>query len=65
MPAREKSASIVCTRCKWSALLPEDRDHSELWDAGWRWRGDPAERPLRFAPHAFVYSCPDCPPVLS
>lgn len=33
------------------------------YEAGWRWRGNPEERPLRFAPHTIVASCPNCPPV--
>lgn len=47
-----KSTSVTCSICAASALLPEDRDHSALWDAGWRWIGTD------------LTSCPTCPPVL-
>ncbi|MFE5847774.1 hypothetical protein ACFQ7N_39750 [Streptomyces niveus] len=47
------STTIACTRCKTIAELPENRDHSALWDAGWRWIGS-----------ANLFSCPGCPPLL-
>jgi hypothetical protein len=50
---REKPTSLTCTRCGTTALLPEGRDHSALWDAGWRWIGS-----------AGLFSCPSCPPVI-
>ncbi|MCA1223566.1 hypothetical protein [Streptomyces sp. 8L] len=46
-------ATITCTTCKTAAAVPEDGDHSPLWDAGWRWIG--TEK---------LFSCPDCPPLL-
>ena len=65
VPVKEKSAFLVCSRCGASACLPEDRDHSALWAAGWRWRGA-YERAgtAGFVPRCFVYSCPSCPAVI-
>ncbi|MFE2911389.1 hypothetical protein [Kitasatospora indigofera] len=48
-----KPTAIECTRCEVVADLPEDRDHSHLWDAGWRWIGTEG-----------LFSCPECPPVV-
>ncbi|MEV5238535.1 hypothetical protein AB0K89_05405 [Streptomyces cinnamoneus] len=47
-----KPTTVTCTRCTATALLPEDRNHSRLWDAGWRWIGPE------------LTSCPNRPPVL-
>lgn len=48
-----KSTVLTCTGCGTTAPVPADRDHSELWDAGWRWLGT-----------AGLFSCPPCPPVV-
>jgi hypothetical protein len=47
------TTAVTCTRCKATALLPDDRDHSGLWDVGWRWIGS-----------WNLFSCPTCPPVI-
>lgn len=56
--------SLACNSCGTTVPKPAPVEYAPLWDAGWRWTGDPSERPLRFAPHAKVYSCPACPPVI-
>lgn len=48
-----KATAVTCTLCARSALLPENRNHSGLWDEGWRWLGS-----------ANLFSCPDCPPMV-
>ncbi|WP_282795796.1 hypothetical protein [Streptomyces sp. CC224B] len=52
MSTLTRRMSIQCTACGETADLPSDRDHSALWDAGWRWIGPD------------LISCPACPPVL-
>jgi hypothetical protein len=49
-----KPMTVTCTTddCGTTANLPDDRDHSGLWDAGWRWIG------------LGCISCPACPPVI-
>jgi hypothetical protein len=51
--ARTRSTFLTCTNCQATAELPEDRNHSGLWDAGWRWIGTWE-----------LFSCPGCPPVI-
>lgn len=53
MPSHWRSLDITCTNCGTAAALPEDRDHSGLWDAGWRWIGS-----------LDLFSCPGCPPAV-
>lgn len=63
--AREIRAALTCGNCGATAAAPPNgEDYRSLWDEGWRWRGDPAEQPLKFAPKRFVFSCPDCPSVI-
>ncbi|MDQ1041477.1 hypothetical protein QFZ75_007979 [Streptomyces sp. V3I8] len=50
------------TGCQTTAPRPADCQWAPLWDAGWRWRSDPAECPLRLAPRSTLYSCPAHPP---
>lgn len=56
-------AALTCDSCAAAVPLPPELDYAPLWDAGWRWRGA-EEKPARFAPRAFLVSCPDCPPVI-
>lgn len=53
---------VACSTCTASAPVPDDGDHSPLWDAGWRWIGH-CEGPPKIAPTTHRYSCPACPPV--
>ena len=46
--------TLTCTRCEASAEVPEDGDCAPLWDEGWRWIGTWE-----------LFSCPDCPPVVT
>lgn len=50
--------------CQNAVPRPPDAQWAPLHDVGWRWRSDPAERPMRLAPRGKVYSCPACPPVI-
>lgn len=49
---KHRRSAVTCTACEATAPLPEDRDHSALWAAGWRWIG------------LDLTSCPDCPPMV-
>ncbi|MFM9780366.1 hypothetical protein [Streptomyces scabiei] len=51
--AYTKPSFLTCTNCGATADLPEDRNHTPLWEAGWRWIGTQN-----------LYSCPGCPPVI-
>ena len=53
MSTRTRLMVLTCTTCGDTADLPEDRDHRQLWAAGWRWIGT-----------LELYSCPDCPQVV-
>ena len=55
---------LACNTCGTTVPKPAPLEYAPLWDAGWRWRGNPDERPLRLVPHTFIYSCPACPSVL-
>ncbi|MBJ6623514.1 hypothetical protein [Streptomyces sp. DHE17-7] len=55
---------IACIHCGARTDKPVSLAWKPLWDAGWRWRGNPDERPLRFVPHTSIYSCPDCPSII-
>jgi hypothetical protein len=63
--AEDGRMMVACSTpgCESAVPRPDDAQWQPLWNAGWRWTSDPAERPLRLAPRAKVYSCPGCPPV--
>lgn len=65
MPAHHQDTVLTCDGCGATTPRPAPGAYAPLHEEGWRWRGDPAERPLRFVPKTFLISCPDCPPVLA
>ncbi|MEU2086759.1 hypothetical protein ABZ569_33430 [Streptomyces albus] len=67
MPTHYTDPHLACDRCGATVPRPapgQYEKYESLHDDGWRWRGNPAERPLRFVPQTYVVSCPDCPPVI-
>jgi hypothetical protein len=56
---RTKPTELTCTICGTATAMPAPGDYPSMWDAGWRWRGDPEEKPIRFMPKRFIYSCPE------
>jgi hypothetical protein len=64
MPTHYRDPVITCDGCGTTTDRPASREGKrKLQERGWRGRGNPHERPLRFAPHTFLWSCPGCPPV--
>ncbi|MFD8335564.1 hypothetical protein ACFV42_23330 [Streptomyces solisilvae] len=60
---RERPDRMVCDKCGAAAPMPETCRFQSRWDEGWRWRGA-LTIPAKFASDTFVFSCPDCPPVI-
>jgi hypothetical protein len=64
MPTHYRSPVYVCDTCAATVDRPATKEEGlELYDKGWRFRPNGKERPLRFAPHTAIVSCPGCPPV--
>lgn len=67
MPTHFRDPDLACETCSATVTRPVGQDYKDGWrrvhEAGWRGRPNPNERPLRFAPHTSIWSCPDCPPV--
>ncbi|MFC4328354.1 hypothetical protein ACFPC0_11000 [Streptomyces andamanensis] len=62
MPTHHRDPLLTCDNC--GAATPRPAvPGTGLYRAGWRWRANPGETPLRFAPKTFLVSCPACPPV--
>lgn len=62
--------TLTCSApgCPQQTRRPEPGDTdtwSALWDIGWRWRSAPEPAgTAKFVPRAWLYSCPNCPPVI-
>ncbi|MEU9764019.1 hypothetical protein AB0D98_30805 [Streptomyces sp. NPDC047987] len=61
MPTHYQDPVLTCDTCRAITARPPAGQWQPLHEEGWRWRGAD-ERPLRFVPKAFVFSCPNCPP---
>jgi hypothetical protein len=64
MPTHYRDAVITCANCAATADRPAPgAAFRALYEEGWREKPNPEERPLRFAPHTSIWSCPACPAV--
>jgi hypothetical protein len=61
MPTHYKDPVIACDGCGATTDRPVGREGQRaLYEQGWRGRGNPDEKPMRFAPHTHVWLCPTC-----
>jgi hypothetical protein len=63
MPTHYRDPVLTCDGCGATVDRPPSGEGRELHEAGWRFRSNPDERPLRLAPHTCLVSCPNCPRV--
>ena len=64
MPTHYRDPVVRCDGCGATTTRSTTPDGKrQQYEAGWRARVNPGERPLRFLPHTALWSCPDCPSV--